>query len=144
WSKDEDCLLVSAIRRYGKSDWDSISKEVGSRNKVQCKNRWLYTLTYNPRRGQWSSTEDELLIKGVKTHCRNWTLIAKEIKGRTNEQVRLRWRKLSSPESTWMSKPWTAQEDWRLIHGVYNYGLDWMNVSRCVEGRKVDECLRRW
>ena len=41
WPEDEHNLLIEGLRLYGK-DWNSVSKHVGSRNRMQCIGRAQY------------------------------------------------------------------------------------------------------
>lgn len=41
WTKEEDQLLENAVKQYGFKHWKEISQEVGSRNAVQCRQRYF-------------------------------------------------------------------------------------------------------
>lgn len=40
WQPHEDELLTAAVNQCGEANWKSIAERVGSRNHVQCLQRW--------------------------------------------------------------------------------------------------------
>jgi predicted metalloprotease with PDZ domain len=44
WEKEEDAALSSAVARIGARDWKQVASEVGTRDHVQCAQRWLKAL----------------------------------------------------------------------------------------------------
>lgn len=40
WEPHEDELLTAAVKQCGEANWKSIAERVGSRNHVQCLQRW--------------------------------------------------------------------------------------------------------
>lgn len=40
WQPHEDKLLTAAVNQCGEANWKSIASKVGSRNHVQCLQRW--------------------------------------------------------------------------------------------------------
>ena len=41
WTKEEDVLLENAVKQYGYKHWKEIAQEVGTRNAVQCRQRYF-------------------------------------------------------------------------------------------------------
>jgi hypothetical protein len=72
WTAVEDSKLKDAVQTHGGKDWIAIAALVPGRTKLQCNNRWKYTL--NPRidrttrcTGKWSEDEDSKLKDAVQT-----------------------------------------------------------------------------
>jgi hypothetical protein len=47
WTKEQDRLLVAAVKEYGEQSWTLIAKRVPHRKESQCLHRWKKVL--NPR-----------------------------------------------------------------------------------------------
>lgn len=94
WSAYEDRRLISAMHRFGSTDWTKISEFVGNgRNRNQCSQRWMRSLNPIINKNQWSTDEDVRLINAVtRFGDRSWTKVAAEIQGRTDVQCRYRYQ----------------------------------------------------
>ena len=98
-------LLNTSFRCVsGTRNWKGIAAEVGTRNHVQCRQRWQKVLKPGLRKGQWSAEEDAALQAAMgssdPTAKIKWTTIAKGISGRTTKQCRERWLFYLSPHVT--------------------------------------------
>ena len=117
WSKKEDEILKALILSNGARDWSSIAekltdalieciqknKDKGSdkdasklvftaRNGKQCRERWLTALDPSINKSQWLLKEDlEFLEKWLRVGNR-WREIANLIEGRTESQVKNRFK----------------------------------------------------
>lgn len=99
WTTEEDAKLASAVRTHHgcyngstKRDWAAISAVVQSRTPTQCYERSVRLSDAGARTmGEWPAEEVDDLATAVRTHGKNWQLIAPLVPGRTNEQRRKRW-----------------------------------------------------
>ena len=78
--------------------WPLISKLVGTRSTVQCRQRWQKVLKPGLRKGQWNDSEDDLLRSLVKENGTTWAVIAEKVPGRTPKQCRERWKHHLDPK----------------------------------------------
>ena len=85
WSETEDAALSAAVNTFGK-EWVAISRAVGSRNRRQCRDRWLFS--HVDRRGKWTSREESKLVSLHTRMGNKWAEISRQMPGRTENQVK--------------------------------------------------------
>jgi len=90
--KDERLREFITIHN-GSTDWSRISQYVGNgRTDAQCQHRWERFLDPSITKGPWTDEEDRKVIELVRDYgARQWSLIAKELKGRVGKQCRERF-----------------------------------------------------
>ena len=108
WLAEEDEILLTTVKDKGPKNWSKIAKQInyeihnGSqlRKGKHCRERWFNHL--NPDlnsmsylENEWTSQEDEVLLKLHKVNGNSWSLIARSIVGRTENSVRNRWNILN-------------------------------------------------
>ena len=87
------------------------------------------------RSRSWLPAEDELVRSLVAQHGpRKWTLIATRLKTKTQKQVYARWRDYLQPGLT--TKPWSAEEQARLVELQAHVGNQWAVLARLMPGRR--------
>lgn len=106
WSPDEDEVMKQAVAKYG-TDWKSIAKCVRGRTAKQCRDRYKLKLDPSINHGPWSPEEDQTLLKLHEEMGRQWTKIAKLMKGRTENSVKSRFASLQRSKI----REWTEDED---------------------------------
>ncbi|XP_065011851.1 uncharacterized protein LOC103989572 [Musa acuminata AAA Group] len=143
WTEDEDAKLRVAVEYYG-DNWQMVASCLEGRVGPQCSNRWNKTL--NPERkkvGRWSVDEDKRLKVAVMLFgAKNWNKIAWFAPGRTQVQCRERWHNCLDP--TLNLKPWTAEEDAKLLDARAMHGNCWSKIAACIPPRTDNQCRRRW
>lgn len=95
------------------------------------------------RSRSWLPSEDELVRTLVAQHGpRKWTLIASRLKTKTQKQVYARWRDYLQPGLT--TKPWTKEEQARLVELQAHVGNQWAVLARLMPGRSPNAIKNRF
>ena len=94
WTEDEDHQLRIAVMQ-GYEHWGKVSEKLPGRTAKQCKERWVNYLDPTILHGPFSPAEDELLIQ-LHSHLGNkWAAISRQLTGRTENAVKLRFNFLA-------------------------------------------------
>ncbi|KAJ1268686.1 hypothetical protein BS78_07G153800 [Paspalum vaginatum] len=91
----------------------------------------------------WTAAEDEALRRAVREHGRqNWAAIAGEVAGRGAKSCRLRWFQHLAPGLD--SRPFTPEEDVRIVEQQRVHGNRWATIARYLHGRSDNAIKNRW
>ncbi|KAL1216943.1 Transcription factor MYB52 [Cardamine amara subsp. amara] len=86
------------------------------------------------QRGHWTFSEDEKLRKLVVQHGpKNWNFIAEHFGGRSGKSCRLRWYNQLDPNIN--KRPFTLEEEERLLKAHAIHGNRWASMARTFPGR---------
>lgn len=91
WLPSEDSKLVELVNIYGEK-WSKIASLIEGRTGKQIRDRYINSLKPGIRQEAWTPAEDELLVKLYKKIGNKWSRIAHCLKGRTENQVKNRFR----------------------------------------------------
>ncbi|OQR92201.1 myb-like DNA-binding protein [Thraustotheca clavata] len=97
WSHKEDSLLRDLVLNLPKSQsvkWKNIADRIEGRTPKQCRERWKNHLDPSIVRGDFSAEEDQALETAFKECGNQWSKISKMMAGRTQEQVKKRYKEL--------------------------------------------------
>jgi hypothetical protein len=102
WSMHEDEALAEIVSELGPKKWSCISVELNIRvhnglpirKGKQCRERWTGCLSPDIVRAAWTEEEDKILTEKQKLWGNKWCLIIKELPGRTENQIKNRWRQI--------------------------------------------------
>ncbi|CAM9720704.1 unnamed protein product [Choristocarpus tenellus] len=142
WDSQEDRRLTMAVQRHGEANWKAIALHVGSRNHVQCLQRWKKVLCPGLIKGQWSADEDAVLMKLAVAGYKNWGQLAIHMPGRTSKQCRERWCHHLDPSIN--KSDYTPHEDRIIISSQKQLGNKWSQIASKLPGRTENAIKIRW
>ena len=75
----------------------------------------------------WTREEDELLLSLYAMHSTKWSVIARQIPGRTDDACSKRYREALDPSLK--KGDWTPEEDFHLLQAYQRLGGRWGQIG---------------
>ncbi|KAJ3681691.1 hypothetical protein LUZ60_014264 [Juncus effusus] len=92
WTPEEDNKLSSYIAQHGTRNWRLIPKNAGlQRCGKSCRLRWTNYLRPDLKHGEFSEAEEQIIVKLHSVVGNRWSLIAAQLAGRTDNDVKNHW-----------------------------------------------------
>ena len=91
WTQVEDDLLMGAVQQFGPKKWTEVAKMVPTRTSKQCRERWFNRLSPELKHDPFEPWEDEIILQRQKEIGNRWSLIARQLPGRSPNAIKNRW-----------------------------------------------------
>ena len=141
WTKEEDKQLIELVQSHNEKKWKEISNFFHNKNPLQCFSRYK-RIKPGVNKGSWNKEEDDQIMKLIKIHGTNWSLISKIIKTRNNKQIRDRYINILAPNLN--KKKFTFEEDMLIIKLYKEFGAKWSRIHTYFKNRTTDMIKNRF
>ncbi|KAL0728096.1 hypothetical protein Bca4012_024189 [Brassica carinata] len=131
------------VKSHGKGHWNRIAKKTGlKRCGKSCRLRWMNYLSPNVKRGNFTEQEEDLIIRLHKLLGNRWSLIAKRVPGRTDNQVKNYWNTHLS-KKLGIKDPKAKPSNGDIVHQISHTNptetLEETNISNINDNIEIQE-----
>jgi len=90
WTAEEDKVLREKRKECGRK-WAKIAAHLPGRKGKQCRERYVNHLDPELKKGEWNDNEEAILIALHENHGNRWATIAKQLSGRSDNDIKNHW-----------------------------------------------------
>eukprot|EP00301_Raphidiophrys_heterophryoidea_P003826 c11712_g1_i1.p1 GENE.c11712_g1_i1~~c11712_g1_i1.p1 ORF type:complete len:374 (-),score=63.57 c11712_g1_i1:278-1399(-) len=110
WTKAEDEKLKVLVEDQGPTRWHIMATQFENRTGRQCRARWMNHISPGVKKAKWTKEEDAHIMQGVDIHGAKWSLIARDLPGRTDAGVKNRYFSFVRKGLAAKPRSWTATQ----------------------------------
>ncbi|KAJ9683524.1 hypothetical protein PVL29_019205 [Vitis rotundifolia] len=145
WTAEEDAKILAYVSKHGIGNWTLVPKKAGlNRCGKSCRLRWTNYLRPDLKHDGFTPQEEDLIVNLHKAIGSRWSLIAKELPGRTDNDVKNYWNTKLRKKLTKMGidpvthKPFSQiLTDYGNISGLPNTATRMGSFSRGLNNASV-------